>query len=148
MSMKKDIKTLWFGDKTKNTYDAESGNDRLWGFGANDKLTGGAGKDELIGGRGKDVLAGDGTKDGSFQDAFVFGRKSGQDTVTDFQVGKDLLGFAKGAGGIKTAADVLDHAQQKGDNVIIDLGGGNTITLEHVDLGDFKGSPSDHFYLY
>ena len=121
------------------------GNDRLRGMEGNDKLVGEAGKDTLVGGEGNDTLTGDGTNGDSFKDVFVFGKNSGKDVITDFEVGKDMLQITKGLNGIKSADDVLDHAQQKGKNVVIDLGDGNKITLKNVDLDDLKKHPGDNF---
>lgn len=119
------------------------GKNELRGYGGNDKLFAGDGKDKLIGGEGDDQLTGDGG--GSFADSFIFGRNSGKDVVTDFQVDKDVLVIRKGINGINKASDVLDHAAQKGKNVVIDLGDGNKITLKNIDLDDLKKSPDDHF---
>jgi Ca2+-binding RTX toxin-like protein len=121
------------------------GDDRISGFGGNDKLFGGNGKDVLIGGEGNDTLTGDDKDGGTFADTFVFGQNSGKDVITDFEVGKDMLEIAKGLNGINSAEDVLDHATQKGHDVVIDLGGGNKITLKHVNLDDLKDNPDDHF---
>jgi serralysin len=121
------------------------GDDTLRGFGGNDVLVGEAGKDRLIGGTGDDVLTGDGTSKSTYADTFVFGKNSGKDIITDFQVGKDMLEIAKGLNGIKKATDVLDHATQKGKNVVIDLGDGNKITLKDVKLADLKKHPGDNF---
>ena len=121
------------------------GDDIIRGFAGNDKLVGEAGKDRIIGGEGNDVLTGDGTTDASFNDVFVFGANSGKDVITDFEVGKDMLEIAKGLNGIKSADDVIDHAHQKGNDVVIDLGDGNKITLKNVDLDALKKDPGDHF---
>jgi Ca2+-binding RTX toxin-like protein len=118
--------------------------DQLFGKGGNDSLKGQDGNDELNGGTGNDTLTGD-KPDGSFKDTFVFGKNSGKDVITDFDVKKDVIEIAKGINGIKKAADVLDHAKQKGKDVVIDLGGGNKITLNGVDLKDLKKHPGDHF---
>lgn len=123
---------------------AGGGDDKISGLAGNDKLVGESGKDTLIGGTGNDVLTGDSARS-SYADVFVFGRNSGKDVVTDFEVGKDMLQILKGLNGIKTAADVLDHATQKGKSVVIDLGHGNKITLKGVDLDDLKKNPGDHF---
>lgn len=122
-----------------------NGNDKISGLGGKDKLYGGTGRDTLIGGDGNDILRGDESGKGSYADVFVFGKNSGKDIVTDFDVGKDVLEIFKGLNGIKTAADVLDHAQQKGKHVVIDLGAGNKITLKNVSLDDLRKNPTDHF---
>lgn len=114
--------------------------DQLFGVGGNDKLKGLAGEDILSGGRGNDKLTG-----GDDADTFVFEDHSGRDMVTDFDVDKDVVQIAKGLNGINSAADVLDHAKQKGKHVEIDLGHGNKITLKFVKLSDLKKNPDDHF---
>jgi Ca2+-binding RTX toxin-like protein len=130
------------GTKFKDKLFGLGGNDKLFGKGGDDKLDGGTGNDRLDGGTGNDTLTG-GT--GKFKDTFVFGKNSGKDVITDFDVKKDVIEIAKGLNGIKKAADVLKHASQKGKDVVIDLGGGNKITLKGVDLKDLKKAPGDHF---
>ncbi len=63
-----------------------SGRDRIDGGGDRDKLFGGGGADVLDGGRGHDVLTG-----GNGADVFVLRSRSGADTVTDFQIGVDVI---------------------------------------------------------
>ena len=114
--------------------------DKLFGLGGNDKLKGLGDDDFLSGGTGNDHLTG-----GGGFDTFVFESKSGRDTITDFDVDKDVIQIAKGLNGMNTAADVLDHAKQKGQHVEINLGDGNKITLKFVKLSDLKKNPNDHF---
>jgi Ca2+-binding RTX toxin-like protein len=128
------------GDGGNNTITGTDGKDKIWGLGGNDKLNGAEGNDKIDGGKGNDKLTG-----GEGSDTFIFGAKSGKDVITDFDVKKDMLEIAKGLNGIKKPADVLDHAVQKGKDVVIDLGGGNKITLKKVDLDDLKKNPGDHF---
>jgi Ca2+-binding RTX toxin-like protein len=130
-----------FGGAGKDLLDGGKGNDKLFGGDGNDKLIGGSGNDKLYGNDGNDVLTG-----GKGSDTFIFSKKgSGKDVVTDFDVKKDMLQIAKGTNGIKKPADVLDHAKQVGDNVVINLGDGNKITLKDVKLKDLKKDPGDHF---
>ncbi len=131
----------WKGTGKDETHHGTKLNDKLWGMGGDDKLFGEGGNDKLYGGSGNDKLTG-----GTGKDTFVFTKhNSGKDVVTDFDIKKDVLQIAKGTNGIKKAADVLDHAKQHGKDVIIDLGGGNKITLKDVDLKDLKKHPGDHF---
>ncbi|MGV3549559.1 M10 family metallopeptidase C-terminal domain-containing protein [Rhizobium sp.] len=134
------------GSSLRDRIYAGGGDDKINGFGGNDRLAGEGGRDTLIGGTGNDVLSGDGFRK-SYADKFVFGKNSGKDIITDFDVGKDMLQIFKGLNGIKNASDVIDHATQKGKNVVIDLGGGNKITLKNVDLDDLKKNPGDHFQI-
>ncbi len=130
-----------FGEGGDDKLYGGKGDDKLYGGVGDDKLFGGPGNDKLYGGRGDDQLSG-----GSGKDTFVFSKhNSGKDVVTDFNVKKDVLQIAKGTNGIKKPADVLDHAKQHGDNVVINLGDGNKITLKNVDLADLKKHPGDHF---
>ena len=132
------------GGASQDTVDGGGGDDTLNGFKGKDVLLGGKGDDILNGGIGNDELTG-----GNGKDVFVFEQNSGKDVVTDFQVGKDMLEIAKGLGPkgsiIKKPQDVIDNAKQDGKDVVIDLGGGNKITLKDVDLKDLKKNPSDHF---
>ena len=130
---------LW-GTKFKDKLWGLGGNDTLLGLGDNDILKGGNGSDKLFGGQGNDKMTG-----GSGADTFVFSKHSGRDIITDFDIKKDMIQIAKGIHGIKKPADVIDHAKQHGDDVIIDLGGGNKIILKDVKLSDLKKSPEDHF---
>jgi Ca2+-binding RTX toxin-like protein len=114
--------------------------DKLFGYEGNDTLKGNDGADTLDGGEGNDKLTG-----GEGKDTFVFAKDSGKDTITDFDVKKDVIEITKGLNGIKKASDVLDHAKQVKKDVVIDLGDGNKITLKGVDLKDLKKDPGDHF---
>ncbi|MGJ3254170.1 MAG: DUF4347 domain-containing protein [Elainellaceae cyanobacterium] len=63
------------------------GNDYLFGRRGNDRINGGAGDDVIIGGFGQDQLTG-----GAGRDRFVYeSANDGRDTITDFQVGSDLI---------------------------------------------------------
>lgn len=65
------------------------GNDRMFGQGGKDDIDGGAGRDKINGGKGDDVLTG-----GAKKDTFLFRRGDGDDTITDFKVGVDLIKIA------------------------------------------------------
>lgn len=137
--------TVIHGDDLANVLLGRGGDDKIRALGGDDKLYGGVGRDTLIGGTGNDLLKGDTNGKGGFADLFVFGKNSGRDIITDFDVEKDVLQIAKGLNGINKARDVLDHAKQVGKDVVIDLGGGNKITLKKVNLDDLKKNPGDHF---
>jgi Ca2+-binding RTX toxin-like protein len=122
-----------------------TGNDTLQGDTGQDVLEGGAGNDILTGGAHADTLSG-----GDGLDTFVFTSGSGQDVVLDFTVGEDILDIAKNINGtsIETAADVAATATQVGADTVIDLGGGNTITLQNVDVTDVQADPSAYFLVH
>lgn len=107
------------GDAGSDRLSGDAGNDRLLGGAQADHLSGGAGRDRLFGGSGNDVLRGNNAADilkggagddrleggkgadmligGGGADTFVFGRRSGQDVVRDFQDGLDVIEIASGA---------------------------------------------------
>jgi Ca2+-binding RTX toxin-like protein len=103
-----------------------SGNDTITGSAWNDTLAGGAGNDTLSGGGGDDV--------------FVFRAGLGQDTVTDFTAGHDVLEFRDGV--FADAASALAAATTSGNDTIITIDATNSVLLQNVALtslhtGDF-----------
>ena len=105
-------------------------------------ILGGAGDDVLEGGAGDDVLSG-----GSGADTFVFSGGGGNDVVLDFQAGEDMLSISSNINdtGIETADDVAARATQVGANTVIDLGNGDSITLNNVDAEDIQDDPDSFF---
>ncbi|EGF93692.1 hemolysin-type calcium-binding repeat 2 copies family protein [Asticcacaulis biprosthecium C19] len=84
-------------------------------------LTGNAGGNRLDGAGGNDVLTG-----GLGADVFAFMTGSGKDTVTDFSAAQnDAINLTAYTHGVANAAIV----SQFGGDVVINLGGGNTITV-------------------
>jgi uncharacterized repeat protein (TIGR01451 family) len=64
-----------------------NGNDTLFGRRGNDRINGGNGDDVIVGGLGRDRLTG-----GPGRDRFVYQTaRDGQDIITDFEVGADLI---------------------------------------------------------
>lgn len=112
---------------------ASNGADRLLGGDGNDTMLGGGGRDTLTGGAGNDRLVG-----GTENDGFNFAPGSGADLIVDFEEGAGggdvirLIGFGAV---FDDFTDVLAAATQVGNNVVIDLGGGDAITLQAVALG-------------
>jgi hypothetical protein len=130
---------------------AGNGHDALYGSAGNDKLEGGAGNDALFGGTGNDTLIG-GTGDdilrgGGGADHFVFNAAGGgKDIVDDFEMSIDKLVFTSAAlpGGVTTAAGIRALAVNDADgNAVINLGGGNEITL----FGISKSGLTDDMFL-
>jgi Ca2+-binding RTX toxin-like protein len=122
------------------------GDDLLAGQSDNDWLYGGDGDDMLSGGTGNDMLTG-GPRGGADSDTFVFGAKSGKDTITDFDVENDLLQITKSKI-IKDVSDVVKHAKQlKNGDLEINLGHGNKIILKDVTKAEFKANPDDHILI-
>ncbi|MBW7974351.1 FG-GAP-like repeat-containing protein [Bradyrhizobium sp. BR 10289] len=136
-----------FGGDDRDILYAGAGAGSLSGFGGADDLVGGPSNDILNGGTGNDVLSG-----GPGSDRFVFAAGDGNDLITDFVAGVhtddkiDLTSFHF------SLAALLNRATQAGNDTVIDLGGGDTITLQNVNKGnlnadDFVGvvnkTPSD-----
>jgi len=119
---------LIFGGDGADDLDGELGNDRLFGGAGSDVLNGGAGDDVLTGGAGADV--------------FEFYPGSGRDVITDFANGQDRLeidGF-----GLAAIQSLIASARQVGGDVVLNLGGDRSITLQSfrlsdLDLSDFRG---------
>ena len=106
-----------------------------------DKLVGTEGHDILRGLKGNDVMTGNGGPD-----HFVIEKRSGKDRITDFDAadGGDVLDLAK-VDSVKHWRDLKKHhLDEKGDNVIIDLGGGNRVVLKNVDFDDLD--KTDFFF--
>lgn|GEM_PF-867171 len=120
------------------------GNNRLRGSNRNDTVTGTDGDDVIDARRGDDTIdggLGDDTLTGNrHDDRFVFGADSGNDVITDLELGGDTLDFSGTAAGFATLSDVLDAAYAtshgRDDGVLIDLGGGNSVFLEDVSLAE------------
>lgn len=67
-----------------------AGDDTLYGDNGTDRIFGDAGDDIIYGGKGNDKLEG-----GEGADTFVLAVREGTDTLSDFEVGVDLVGLAK-----------------------------------------------------
>jgi Ca2+-binding RTX toxin-like protein len=104
------------GNELANVITGNAADNRLWGFDGDDRLNGGGGNDRLNGGNGADI--------------FAFGTGSGQDFVNDFVSGTDRLDLT--AYGFADFAAVQAATTDVGGNAVIDLGGGNSITLVGV----------------
>ena len=85
-------------------------------------LTAGSGDDVLQGFAGNDTLGG-----GGGADRFVFDHGTGQDMVGDFVSGTDKLDLS--AFGFANFAAVQAATHDVGGNAVIDLGGGDSVTL-------------------
>ncbi len=96
------------GNQEQDTLIGGDGNDTLYGGKDNDLLKGQAGDDWLWGDSGNDTLTG-----GEGRDYFVLFPNTGEDTVTDFTVGEDVIVLAEGI----TFAE-LEITQQEGFTVV------------------------------
>jgi len=112
-------------------------NDLLIGNQRSNVIAGGAGMDTITGGGGNDKLTGD-----AAADVFVFGDLSGADRVADFSTSQGdklkILINVNGSG-ITDAASVLARtADNVAGDAVVDLTGGNTITLTGVSTASLS----------
>lgn len=130
-----------FGDSADNRLFGRAGLDQLYGREGNDYLNGGAHSDRLDGGAGDDVLRG-----GTHNDTFVF--NGGADVIEDFTLShadriaieQSLFPHLSGL----TAKQVLDqYSSSVNGSVMIDLEGGNTLTL--LGISDVNALDSSLF---
>ncbi|PZQ47516.1 MAG: hypothetical protein DI556_16845 [Rhodovulum sulfidophilum] len=132
-----------YGGAGNDTLDGGYGNDRLYGDIGNDKLVGNVGKDTLDGGAGNDQLSGGAGNDlltgGDGADTFIFGAGGGSDTITDFDLARDLIDLrplALDDLGDVAMSDVSAGARLSVEDV--------TITLKGIDVADLG---ADHFLI-
>lgn len=127
----------------------EAGNDVIFAGAGNDSVNGGAGDDDIFsgggddtvdGGSGADTLWGGGGNDqftgGAGADTFVFAAGHGDDTVTDFDVSEDILRISGTTTDFTSVDDVTAAASVVSGNLVIDLGGGDSLTLEGLAISD------------
>jgi len=113
-----------------------SGDDTVLGTADDDDLSGGSGEDLILGGGGDDTLNGgpgdDTSQGGDGDDTFVLGVSDGIDTITDFEIGADVIGLS---GGLSFADLTLS-----GSNILSDeetlavLTGVDAETLDQFDF--------------
>lgn len=140
-----------YGENDDDSLSGGEGTDTLDGGAGHDRLSGGLSPDILIGGAGDDTLRGDEARDtltggegddrltgGTGGDTFVFGGAFGQDVLEDFEVNNSTERID--LSGVSSITDLNDlmvhHVEQRGDDVRIDAGNGNQITLRDVRLSD------------
>ena len=110
-----------------------SGNDELIGASGNDRLFGFEDDDDLYGGTGNDLLSG-----GTGADKFYIETNAGDDKITDFEDGIDLIYFA-GISGVTSFADLT--LTQVGSHVEITYGSGNDVlTVQNILTSDLTSA--------
>lgn len=136
-----------YGADGDDTIEGGSGNDILYGGAGNDVIDGdnrsdwiegGAGSDRLDGGNGFDTLNGGAGNDtligGQHADHFVFDSGSGDDTVADFELSKDVLDLSGTETDFTDIASVAAVASETETGLLIDLGGGDSLLLSNLTL--------------
>lgn len=112
-----------FGGSGRDTLDGGADNDLLDGGGNDDALSGGDGDDILSGDSGNDLLTG-----GAGADVFIFRNGFGQDTISDFTTGTDLIDL-RGTG--VWASFQLTISSTETDTIVT-LADGASLTLQGV----------------
>jgi Ca2+-binding RTX toxin-like protein len=112
------------GNKLDNSIVGNEADNELDGKGGDDTLDGGGGDDTLTGGVGADT--------------FAWG--AGNDVITDFNMDDgDMIEI--NVAGVTTWAQLLTHATQVGDDVVITIGNAH-LTIEHLLLANLD---QNHF---
>lgn len=94
------------------------------GNASDNNLSGSYGNDTITGGLGNDTIT-----SGAGSDVFVYADDFDADNILDFEDGVDLLDFSTST----TINEFSDLSViQSGDDVLIDAGDGNTITLDNM----------------
>jgi len=107
--------------------------DNLMGGSGADTIDGGTGQDTLTGGAGDDILAG-----GAHKDTFVFASGSGNDQITDFHLGLDVLDLSKSSTDFSDLASVIAVSTETAGGLLIDLGGGDSVLLVGIGINDLS----------
>jgi fibronectin-binding autotransporter adhesin len=115
------------GNTLNNTISGSTVAESIQGAAGKDKIKAGDGRDIVDGGLGNDKLGG-----GGAMDTFLFVVGDGEDTITDFDTkGKDadIIDLSDIAA-VKNFKDLMkNHVDDAGSNIVIDLGGGQSIKL-------------------
>lgn len=113
------------------------------GLGGNDTLIGADGDDTLSGNAGENVLAG-----GAGADVFAHAVDGGNDVITDFVLGQDLLvidglSFGTDQGDTDPADFLTANALIDGDDLVIGLGNGQSVRLTDLAAASGLTDPAD-----
>jgi Ca2+-binding RTX toxin-like protein len=105
--------------------------ENLTGSGFADTLVGDGNANTIDGGAGNDLLTG-----GAGADTFVFRSNLGQDVITDFTTGSDILEFRDGI--FVDVAAALGAATASGDDTLITIDADNSLLLKNVSLSNLQ----------
>ncbi|ERT07040.1 hemolysin-type calcium-binding repeat family protein [Lyngbya aestuarii BL J] len=122
-----------YGDLGDDVVDGGEGTDIVFGGEGDDTLDGGEGNDELTGGNGNDLLLGaegnDTLTGEAGSDRFVLASGMGEDLITDFTDGEDIIVLDGGL-----TFDQLTLTQNNG-STLIQLNSELLATLDGVNIG-------------
>lgn len=116
----------------KDRFTGSQNDDFAWAGKGDDDIDARGGGDSINGELGDDTMTG-----GAGSDYFFFMQddKGGTDVITDF----DARGGGENQDYIAGGIDEVLSIKQVGDDLVLDYGGGNTLTLLDVDKSDFNG---------
>ncbi len=140
------VENMTLGFKGGASVTGNSLNNRIAENAANDTIDGGAGNDLIWAGTGASVLTG-----GAGHDMFVFPTVGGLNTITDFQVGQDLISFTSmmNTAHYNGADPVADHVM----SIASDGMGGSLISVDPTRSGtmhavvDIQGVTPEMLYV-
>jgi Ca2+-binding RTX toxin-like protein len=118
--------------------DARGGNDTLIGSGFADNLRGGAGDDTLDGRFGNDILDG-----GAGSNTYVYADGYGADRVVRYNAGLDEFDLT-GVASVHSFSDL--NMVQIDKTVLIDFGGGNTLTIDKTTIAILTANQSGFLF--
>lgn len=115
------------------------GTSNAWGVGntLDNIITAGSGSQTLDGGAGDDILYG-----GAGSDIFISRKGEGSDVILDFQAGAGGDKLRLDGAGISDFTSLQSHLKQVGGNTVVDMGAGQTLTLNNVQA---SGLTADNF---
>jgi Ca2+-binding RTX toxin-like protein len=113
-----------FGGNSKDTITGLGGADTLLGNNGSDTIYSGEGNDIIWGGNGSDLLKGEGGRD-----TFVLAKGAGNDTISDFSVGTDLIGLSGGISFSSLSLSGSNILLTSSNEILATLTGVNTSTL-------------------
>ncbi|TNE63215.1 MAG: hypothetical protein EP335_10095 [Alphaproteobacteria bacterium] len=132
-----------YGNSGNDTLRASEGNDWLEGGAGNDSMDGGRGSDTLIGNSGDDIMTG-----GGEPDTFIFADGDGNDTITDFQVGRDRLDLSDTEIDFTSLDDLVAHTSTSTvdgvSGLLIETGDGDSIFLQGLNTNHLAGMDIDY----
>ncbi|UEM24074.1 right-handed parallel beta-helix repeat-containing protein [Skermanella mucosa] len=117
----------------ENANVTRAGGSKVTGNAKDNVIKGGAGNDALDGGAGNDRLTG-----GGGNDVFVIAKGKGNDVITDFKAGSGAGDTVRLEGSsFSSFAAVKAAMKQSGADVVLDLGGGQTLKFLNIKLAAF-----------
>ena len=116
--------TVWNRSYFENIKQGTTGVDNMAGTAANETFYSFGGNDTMYGGGGDDT--------------FVFDQNYGNDTINDFKNGNDVIELSSAL--FSDYSDVMSHANQIGDDVVITYDINNSLTLKSMTLTNLVSS--------